>query len=425
MTWRNGRLLCGLACIGLAGGAGIVATVLRRTAQPVAVLSPVVAVAAAPAARVEERLPIARGDTLEKVLARAGIDPAARLELLATIRKRFDVRKLRAGTHLTLTRGAGGAVESLSYGIDADHELLLARLAGGFEAAAVTIPSVTREAVINGSMIGSLFESIERAGEQPELALRIAEIFAWDLDFYTDPREGDAFSLVIEKREYNNGQPPSYGRILAARYNNAGTLYEAFLSPETAAYYSRDGRSLQSAFLRSPLKFEARVSSRFSRRRLHPVLKIYRPHLGTDYAAPTGAPVQAVGAGRVTFSGRSGGAGNMVRIAHANGYESSYLHLSRRLVRVGQRVEQGQRIGLVGATGLATGPHLDFRLRRNGKYVDFERLKPPRASAIEARWKPAFEASRDRLTSMMDATVASQTTAVAQAASPSAAGTAP
>jgi murein DD-endopeptidase MepM/ murein hydrolase activator NlpD len=255
-------------------------------------------------------------------------------------------------------------------------------------------------------MQDSLFQSMERAGEQPELAIRVAEIFAWDLDFYTDPREGDEFCVLVEKKEYENGQPPAYRRVLAARYNNAGKRYDAFLFSDADGrpqYFSRDGRSLQSAFLRSPMKFEARVSSRFSPRRFHPVLKIYRPHLGTDYAAPAGTPVQAVAAGRVTFSGYSGGSGNLIRIRHAGGYESQYLHLSRRFVRSGQRVEQGQRIGLVGATGLATGPHLDFRLRRNGRYVDFERFQPPRATRITAEQSGAFIAARDEFLAVMEA----------------------
>jgi murein DD-endopeptidase MepM/ murein hydrolase activator NlpD len=250
-----------------------------------------------------------------------------------------------------------------------------------------------------------LFQSISAAGESPELALRMAEIFAWDLDFYTDPQEGDQFCLLVEKKEYDNGRPPSYQRILAAKYNNAGTVYEGFLfhgQEGKPRYYSSDGRSLQAAFLRSPLKFEARVSSRFSRRRFHPVLKIYRPHLGTDYAAPAGTPVQAVAAGRVVFSGRWGGAGNLVRIRHAGGYETYYLHLSRRLVRTGQRVEQGQRIGLVGATGLATGPHLDFRIRKNGRFVDFERLELPRTASIEAEYAELFAAVREHFSRLME-----------------------
>jgi murein DD-endopeptidase MepM/ murein hydrolase activator NlpD len=333
------------------------------------------------------------------------MDEADRLAMISAARSVFNLRKLRVGSSLNLTRRDGGVIESLDYIIDPDHELRVARTAEGFEAAVVMIPGEIRVVPVCGTMQDSLFDSMERAGERAELALEVADIFAWDLDFYTDPQPGDSFCVVLEKKEYANGQPPTYRRILAARYVNSGTTYEGYLFPAgggKAGYYSRDGRSLQAAFLRSPLKFDARVSSRFSRRRFHPVLKIYRPHLGTDYAAPVGAPVQAIASGRVTFSGRSGGSGNMVRIRHANGYESMYLHLSRRYVRVGQTVAQGQRIAAVGATGIATGPHLDFRLRRNGSFVNFERLKSPRAAQLAAREMKTFEPESARLAVQMD-----------------------
>jgi murein DD-endopeptidase MepM/ murein hydrolase activator NlpD len=186
---------------------------------------------------------------------------------------------------------------------------------------------------------------------------------------------------------------------LAAEYKNAGHPYQALLFHDPGgapAYYSADGKSLQKAFLRSPLRFAARVSSHFTMHRFHPVLKINRPHLGTDYAAPVGTPVQTIANGRVVFAGRKGGDGNMVQIAHTHGYETYYLHLSRILVRGGQNVHQGQRIGLVGATGLATGPHLDFRIRQHGNFVNFERLKlPPSNPVAKSDWEE-FAEVRDK-----------------------------
>ena len=163
-----------------------------------------------------------------------------------------------------------------------------------------------------------------------------------------------------------------------------------------AAYYAPDGKSLKKAFLRSPLKFRAPVTSHFSGRRFHPILKYYRPHLGVDYGAPTGTPVQAIGGGTVAFAGAKGGAGNMVHLRHAGGYETLYCHLSRIMVQVGQRVEQGQIVGLVGATGLATGPHLDFRFRQHGSYRNFEKLRlPPEQPVAKSDWQE-FAAVRDR-----------------------------
>jgi len=358
--------------------------------------------------RVEEipvSLTIRRGDTLADLLARAGADQTTKYRMIAAVEKAFDVKKLHAGSKISLTRSRGGTLESLEYLIDPDHKLRLSPSGETFTAEVMDIPGAIQVVPVCGTLHGSLFASIERAGERPELTLRMAEIFAWDMDFYTDPREGDEFCVLVEKKVYVNGQPPTYRRILAARYNNAGTVYDAYLFPDKDGkpqYYSRDGKSLQSAFLRSPMKFAARISSHFSRRRFHPILKIYRPHLGTDYAAPRGTPVQAVASGRVTFSGRSGGAGNLIKIRHANGFETMYMHLARRFVRRGQHVAQGQRIGLVGATGLATGPHLDFRLRKNGKYYNFERLKPPRKSKITAAQMGAFNAIRVRYAALMD-----------------------
>ncbi len=361
---------------------------------------------AAPAPElVAESLRIRRGDTLEVLLKRARVPLDDRLEIIDSVRRAFDVRKFRAGTYLVVKREPpAGTVELLEYTIDPDHCLRVRRDSGSFSASIEEIPGVVRTVAVCGILEGSLFESIAATGERPELALAMAEIFAWDIDFYTDPRRGDDFCLLVEKKEYFNGQPPTYKRILAARYNNAGALYEGFLYPDPDGkprYYSRDGRSLQAAFLRSPLKFSARISSHFSRHRFHPILKIYRPHLGTDYAAPRGTPVQAIASGRVTFAGWSGGAGRMVKIRHANGFETRYLHLSRIFVRRGQRVSQGQRIGLVGATGLATGPHLDFRILKHGKYLNFERLRPPRARRLTARQMREFAPARDQYAALI------------------------
>jgi murein DD-endopeptidase MepM/ murein hydrolase activator NlpD len=359
----------------------------------------------APPKPVAENLPIKRGDTLDTLLGHAGVEANTRTEMIAAARSVFDVRKLRVGSQLTLSRFAGSPPESLQYVIDPDHELQLSRSTAGYQATVVEIPGEIRAAPVCGVMHGSLFDSIERAGERPELAIQVADIFAWDIDFYSDPREGDDFCVLLEKKIYSNGQPPTYKRILAARYNNAGTIYEGFLFEDGSGkprYYGPDGRSLQAAFLRSPLRFEARVSSHFSRHRFHPILKIYRPHLGTDYAAPIGAPVQAIASGHVIAAGRSGGAGRMVRIRHANGYETTYMHLSRIFVHVGQSVAQGQRIALVGSSGLSTGPHLDFRIRQHGRYINFERLRPPRATKLDAKQMAAFIPLRDRYSAQLN-----------------------
>jgi murein DD-endopeptidase MepM/ murein hydrolase activator NlpD len=404
MTSRTTRLLFGLLVVALVATA-VRALLLLDWRTENAVPPPAIPAAAIPAPEIEVSLPVRSGDTFAGLLMRAGLDRSDTGLAVAAVQKTFDVRGLRAGSEVKLTRAHSGALKSLHYAIDPGRVLTLSHSGGNFAATVAELPATVRTIPVCGTIDGSLFESIERTGESPELAIRMAEIFAWDLDFYTDPRQGDTFCVLVEKKEYDNGQAATYGRILAARYDNAGRSYNGFLFPDAdgkARFYSHDGKSLQSAFLRSPMKFNARVSSRFSHRRLHPVLRRYRPHLGTDYAAPTGTPVQAVAAGCVTFSGRFGGSGNMVRIQHAGGYETYYLHLSRRYVRRGQRVEQGQRIGAVGATGLATGAHLDFRIRRNGRFVDFQKLQLPRSARVAAADAGEFAAARDRYLALMD-----------------------
>ncbi len=405
MNWTRRGLIAiiGIGIIGIA----VLSLWVRKRAN-VAPPAPAQAKAPAPAPPrvMKESVSIERGDNLDTLLERGGIDQGDRLAIISAVKHVFDVRKLRVGASLNMVRREGSPVESLDYVIDPDHELRLTRAAEGFKAEVAVIPGEIRVVPVCGTMQDSLFVSMERAGERPELAIQMADIFAWDLDFYTDPQPGDTFCVVLEKKEYTNGQPATYRNLLAARYTNNGTTYEGYLYPDgsgKSGYYSRDGRSLQAAFLKSPLKFDARVSSHFSRSRFHPVLKIFRPHLGTDYAAPVGAPVQAVASGRVTFRGWSGGGGNTVRIRHTNGYESMYLHLSRVFVRVGQNVEQGQRIAAVGATGLATGPHLDFRLRKGGAFVNFERLKSPRAIQLSARQMKTFNEQTASLAALMDA----------------------
>jgi len=252
---------------------------------------------------------------------------------------------------------------------------------------------------VSGRVDDSLFNAVEDAGESAELALRLAQIFGYDLDFCTDPRQGDSFRILLEEKKYMSGETAGYGKIFVAEYENAGRKYQALLFHDPVGrpgYYAADGKSLQKAFLRSPLKFGAPVTSHFSRSRFHPILKTYRPHMGTDYGAPVGTPVQTIGSGRVIFAGRKGGEGNIVQIAHFNGYETMYLHLSRMFVHTGERVEIGKTIGLVGSTGLATGPHLDFRILQRGQYKNFERLGLPPSDPVSKKNWPDFAAVREK-----------------------------
>ncbi len=328
-----------------------------------------------------------------------GIDPVTASRITASAQSVFNLRHLRAGNQLEIGRSVLGELRAIRYRIDTDRVLMISPRNGDFHSEIETIPSETQVAGVTGEIHESLFEGVIDAGEKPELAMRLAEIFGWDLDFYTDPRPGDTFRVVVEKKILSSGEPASYGRILAAEYKNGGRAYRAVLFHDPAgnpAYYTPDGKSMKKAFLHSPLKFAAPITSHFSAHRFHPILKEYRPHLGIDYGAPIGTPVQTIGDGRVIFAGAKGGSGNLIEIQHTNGYTTYYLHLSRILVRNGQHVEQGQPIGLVGMTGLATGPHLDFRIQRRGEFLNFERLPLPPSDPVSKRDWNEFAAVRDR-----------------------------
>ncbi len=321
--------------------------------------------------------------------------------MAAAARPVFDVGHIRAGRRLTLWTAPSGAPRRLRYRVDRRHALVLTRAAGtpagDWDAQLHRLHFQTELVGVSSTVRHSLFAAVETAGERDVLALQLAQIFGWDLDFYTDTRPGDTFRVLVEKR-LRHGHFGGYGPILAAEYVNAGHAYRAVRFTDAAglpAYYRPDGRPLRREFLRSPLKFvRLRVTSPFSYDRFHPILKIWRPHLGVDYGAPMGTPVQALGNGRVIFAGWDGEGGNMIRLRHANGYQTLYLHLSIILVHVGQRVRQGQTIGRVGMTGLATGPHLDFRITHFGRFENFQQLrrKLPPAAPVPASARAAFAA---------------------------------
>ncbi len=342
-------------------------------------------------------------ESFAALLQDIGISQAGVGRAVASAQRVFDLRHVRAGNSVSIGRSVLGELREIRYSIDPDHILRITPRGNEFHSEVATIPSTTEETGVAGEIRGSLFEGVTSAGEKPELALRIAEIFAFDLDFYTDPRPGDTFRVVVEKKKLTTGELASYGKILAVEYVNRGRVYRAVLFHDplgNVAYYTPEGKSMKKAFLHSPLKFAAPITSHFSNSRYHPILKEYRPHLGIDYGAPVGTPVQTIGDGKVVFAGPKGGAGNLIQIQHNNGYETYYMHLSRILVRSGQRVEQGQRIGLVGMTGLATGPHLDFRIQHHGEFLNFERLALPTSDPVSKRDWSEFAAARDHAISL-------------------------
>jgi murein DD-endopeptidase MepM/ murein hydrolase activator NlpD len=338
---------------------------------------------------------IGRNATLESVLGKT-LSPAAVHHLVQAARPLHDLARLSIGQPFRLTLGPDGVMSAFTYGIDELRTLNVKRNGTSLEAAVVTRTYETRVDTVSGLITSSLFGAVSDAGEEDLLAVDLAAIFEWDVDFNTELQKGDSFRLAVEK-QFLDGQFSRYGSILAAELLRGDRVLRAvrFASEKGVEYFTPEGLPLRKTFLRSPLKF-TRISSGFTHARFHPVLQKMRPHLGVDYAAPTGTPVRAAADGTVVLSGWSGGYGKTVRIRHGRGLETLYGHLSRIDVTRGQHVDQGTLIGAVGATGLATGPHLDYRTLRDGVYVNPLTIQPPPAEPVSAALRPAFEIARDR-----------------------------
>jgi murein DD-endopeptidase MepM/ murein hydrolase activator NlpD len=331
----------------------------------------------------------------------------------------FNLRQLRENQPYRLVRTIDGLLQEFEYQIDTDRFLRIfapddaqpEKLDAAVEAYEKETEVTSVHGVIDASH-PSLIGAMQAAGETIQLAISVADIFSGQIDFESDLRQGDTFEVLLEKSS-RDGEFAGYGPILGARFTADGREHSAFRwsDPETsrAAYYDAEGHSLKRFMLRTPLKFEPRITSGFSRARLHPVFREYRAHLGIDYGAPAGAPVVAVSSGTVVSAGWAGGGGNQVRLRHGGGYESYYLHLSSfgPGIRAGAHVDQGQIIGRVGATGTATGPHLDYRLSRNGAFVNpliVQRSLPP-GDPIPDGLLPAFYSARDNTMRQLSGTL--------------------
>jgi murein DD-endopeptidase MepM/ murein hydrolase activator NlpD len=345
------------------------------------------------------------GRTLGAMLAAFDLHEADRQAIVSAIQRVFDVRRLRVGQPFRLDRLFNGQIRSFEYEIDADRRLRVEpHPAAGYAAAVEPIAKDVAIDAVEGEIsrvTPSLTQALDAAGERIDLALQMADIFSGELDFSSELQPGDRFRLVVE-RHTREGAFVGYGAILAAEFVASGRPLRAYryaTAGAKPAYYDEQGRSLKRFFLKSPLKFEPRITSRFSSSRKHPVLGYTRAHNGVDYSAPTGAPVATVAPGTVTLAGWTTGGGRTVRVRHNNGYESEYLHLSATDVRRGQHVSQGDVVGKVGATGLATGPHLHYGLKRNGAFVNpvVEHRNMPPGEPIPEAELAAYTAVRTRL----------------------------
>lgn len=332
-------------------------------------------------------------------LSEQGLEASAVRKMVEDVRPVYNLSRVRAGNQVTLISSQEEGLKQISYEIDPEHVLWIRKQSPGFVAHVTELPFAKRVAHLSGAVHSSLFNAVEDQGEQDQLALNFADIFAWDFDFNSDTQDGDHFEVIVEKK-FLNGQFAAYGKILAAEYDSGKHSYQAVLFRDPSggpAYYAPDGKAVKKAFLRSPLRFAAPITSHFSYHRFHPILKLYRPHLGIDYGVPVGTKVQTVGEGTVIFAGWDGGGGREVKIRHAMGYETFYLHLSRILVHSGERVHQGQTIALSGRSGLATGPHLDFRIEQHGQFRNFLSLKLPPARSVSSEDWVEFAKLRDRM----------------------------
>lgn len=321
-------------------------------------------------------LAVEEDDTLDGVLKAGGLDRSESALLNREFGRVIDLRRLRPGNLLRFHYDMTGKVDSVEMKLTGWGEIDALRGPNGFEV--TQHPAQIREVstTVAARIDTSLYDALRGAGEAPQLVQQLVDVFQWDIDFFA-LKKGDSFSLVVRKK-YAGSDDAGYGPIVAARFTHGGQTYEAYRheSPERSGYYTANGTPLRKQFLRAPLAF-TRITSNFSNSRFHPLLHIFRPHHGVDYGAPVGTPVMTTADGVVLEATRNRGEGNYIKIRHSARIETNYLHLSRFAtgIRPGARVQQGQVIGYVGMTGLATGPHLDYRVSDNGTWLNPLQLK--------------------------------------------------
>ncbi len=347
---------------------------------------------------------VRRGETLSQILQRTNLNEPALLQFIRSHPEARPFHQIKAGQVLRLRTNAQGKLQELATDQGEEATLHLRYAETGFRVELLPRPFESRLAHVSGTIDSSLFEDGLAAGLSESVILRLVEIFGWDIDFAQQIRSGDGFAVIYEEKTWH-GQKIADGPILAAEFINQGKTYRAVGFRDARGrmeYYSPEGFSLRRAFLRTPVEL-SRISSRFAMR-LHPVLKTWRAHTGVDYAAPTGTPVRATAAGRIAALGWNGGYGKAITIRHGGAYSTLYGHLSRfhASVRVGSLAEQGQIIGYVGATGLATGPHLHYELQVNGKYQNPLTFRFPGAAPIPAEHKRAFLQTASALGTRLD-----------------------
>lgn len=342
------------------------------------------------------------GESLGGMLAEIGLAPQDRQLVSAALAEHVELRRLRPGVQASALLGGAARPHRLQLVVPGRGRLYLAASTAGWDSR--WEPSVERVEVrqVEGEIRSSLSAALNLAGAPGEVAYEVADVLRWDVDFGKDLQAGDRLRVLYEEVRVDD-LPARVGRVLAVALVNRGRMIEAYRYGE-GGYYDGDGRPLRKMFLRSPLAFSSRITSHFTHRRFHPVLKSWRPHYGVDYGAPVGTPVRATADGVVLAVGWDGGGGKTVKVRHPGGYMTAYLHLSgyaKGLTR-GRRVHQGEVVGYVGSTGLSTAPHLDYRVQLNGRWIDPLSLKSVPAEALSRREMPAFAAWRDTLRAALE-----------------------
>ena len=348
------------------------------------------------------------GDSLAAIFARMGLTPAAvRLAKLGKVGR--PLRYLHPGDILYLNVNEQG-LQHLMLQATATQELHYRRTANSYALERVDLPIQQRPRVFSNVIYANLFQSGEKAGLEAAKILELAHIFSWDIDFALEIREGDQFKVVLNELWVNN-RSIGYGPIVAAKFTSRkhARTFQAYRYTNSAGqadYYDPDGKPMRKQFLRTPVDF-TRISSHFSRNRFHPIRKVRVPHRGVDYAAPTGTPVYAAGDGKVSFIGRKGGYGKVIILRHASQYTTVYAHLSRfaRKLRKGNRIQQGQLIGRVGMTGLATGPHLHYEFRINGVHRNPVTVRLPDSKPLPHQEQPRFRSQIQPIIAYLDSDV--------------------
>ncbi len=377
----------------------------------------------APTASEWTTIVVRKGQTLTDIFSKEGLAYADALAIVGLGGDAAKLKALRAGDKLSLRKTSEDALDELNYEFDETHTLQVRRSDSGFEVLTIAAEIERRPAQLNAVITSSLFAAAQKAGLSNRLVMELADVFGYDIDFALDLRDGDRFSVVYDQL-YKDGERLRDGDIIAAEFVNQGRVHRAVRyvdSDGNATYYTPEGESLRKAFIRTPVDF-VRISSGFNLGRMHPILNVIRAHKGVDYAASTGTPVRATGDGKVDFVGVKSGYGNVVMLKHGSQYQTVYGHLSRFRpgLSTGARVRQGQVIGYVGTTGLATAPHLHYEFRINGVHKNPITVALPRANPLPANVVARWKADNAAVVAQLDAI---STSRVAQA--PSAAGTPP